>query len=321
MLRGMRVQNRHRTRRTGRTVVVTTTAAVVLAGGGVIAGVHALARPPAQAPVRPAAPAASSTGAAQPTGEGAESVEPVETGAPAADRDQQLSDALGSVAGATDADFSVAVLDTASGARAVYGSGTYDTASIVKVDILAALLLRAQDAGRGLTAEEKASAGVMIEQSDNDAATVLWHAVDGAEGLAEANERLGLTGTVGGDGDLWGLTRTTAADQLRLLRAVIGDDSPLDAGSRTYLRGLMGRISTGQDWGVTAAAATASDTELKNGWLQRSTTGLWDINSIGRVAADGNTYLVAVLSSGNLTQAAGIALAEDVARAAVGAFR
>ncbi|MDF9812216.1 serine hydrolase [Streptomyces sp. SPB162] len=244
----------------------------------------------------------------------------MEPEAAAADRDQELSDALGTVAGATSADFSVAVLDTASGAQAVYGSGTYDTASIVKVDILAALLLRAQDAGRELTAQEKASATVMIEQSDNDAATALWHAVDGAEGLAEANERLGLTGTVGGDGDLWGLTRTTAADQLRLLRAVFGDDSPLDAGSRTYLTGLMGRISTGQDWGVTAAAAAGSDTALKNGWLRRSTTGLWDINSIGRVDADGNTYLVAVLSSGNLTLAEGIALAEDVARAAVGAF-
>ncbi|MEU3465861.1 serine hydrolase [Streptomyces sp. NPDC006733] len=314
----MRAQNRHRTRRTGRTVVIATAAAVVLAGGGAIAGVHALARTPAGAVVRPAAPAASSTGAAQPAAEGVESVEPE---ASAADRDQELSDALGTVAGAAGADFSVAVLDTASGAQAVYGDGTYDTASIVKVDILAALLLRAQDAGRELTAQEKAYAAVMIEQSDNDAATVLWHAVDGAQGLAEANERLGLTGTVGGDGDLWGLTRTTAADQLRLLRAVFGDDSPLDAASRTYLRELMGRISAGQDWGVTAAAASASDSALKNGWLRRSTTGLWDINSIGQVTADGTTYLVAVLSGGHLTQAAGIALAEDVARAAVGAFR
>ncbi|MCZ4118304.1 serine hydrolase [Streptomyces sp. H39-S7] len=310
----MRAQNRHRTRRTGRTAIIATIAAVVLAGGGVIAGVHAMARPPAGAVARPAVPAASSTGTEQPAGEGARSVD-------IADRDEQLSDALGAVAGATAADFSVAVLDTASGAQAVYGNGTYDTASIVKVDILAALLLRAQDAGRDLTAQEKAYATVMIEQSDNEAATALWHAVDGADGLAEANERLGLTGTVGGDGDLWGLTRTTAADQLRLLRAVFGDDPPLDAGSRAYLRGLMERISVGQDWGVTAAAETASDTALKNGWLRRTTTGRWDINSIGRVAADGNTYLVAVLSSGHLTQAAGIALAEDVAQAAVGAFR
>lgn len=313
MLVGMRPHNRHRTRHTGRTVIIATIAAVVLAGGGVVAGVHAMARPPAQAQVRPAA----SSDAAQPAGEGGESVQ---TGASAADRDQELSDALGTMADATDADFSVAVLDTASGAQAVYGDGTYDTASIVKVDILAALLLTAQDAGRGLTAAEKANATVMIEQSDNDAATALWHSVGRADGLAEANERLGLTGTEGGDGDLWGLTRTTAADQLRLLQAVFGDDSPLEDTSRTYLQGLMGRISDGQDWGVTAAAVPASDTALKNGWLQRSTTGLWDINSIGQVATDRSTYLVAVLTSGNTTQAAGIALAEDVAQAAVGAF-
>ena len=51
---------------------------------------------------------------------------------------------------------SVAVLDMDSGASAVYGEGAFDTASIVKVDILAALLLQAQDAGRQLTAAEKA---------------------------------------------------------------------------------------------------------------------------------------------------------------------
>lgn len=312
----MRPHNRHRTRRTGRTVIIATAAAAVLAGGGVMAGVHAMARPPAQTAAQVAA-AAPAAGATQPSEEPVETVQPEAT---AVNLDGALSDALGTVADGTDADFSVAVLDTASGAQAVYGDGAYDTASIVKVDILAALLLRAQDAGRELTAQEKAYATVMIEKSDNDAATALWHTIGLADGLADANERLGLTGTDGGDGELWGLTRTTAADQLALLSAVFGDESPLDAASRTYLRGLMQRISAGQDWGVTAAAATASDSALKNGWLRRSTTGLWDINSIGRVATDGNTYLVAVLTSGNATQAAGIALAEDVARAAVGAF-
>ncbi|WP_328885428.1 hypothetical protein [Streptomyces sp. NBC_00316] len=61
-------------------------------------------------------------------------------------------------------------------------------------------------------------------------------------------------------------------------------------------------------------------TALKNGWLPRTATGLWDINSIGRVSSGGRTYYVAVLSDGNRTRAAGIETVEDAARAAVAAF-
>lgn len=233
-----------------------------------------------------------------------------------------LADALGPVADGSAADFSVAVLDTRSGARGVYGDGSYDTASIVKVGILAALLLKAQDEGRQLTARERSYATVMIEHSDNDAATSLWKTIGGADGLDAAHRRLGLTRTRGGDGGRWGLTRTTAADQLKLLTAVFGGagagGSALSERSRAYLRSLTGRISDGQSWGVSAAAdGTGNGTRLKNGWLPRSTTGLWDVNSIGQVTAGGRTYLVAVLSDGSKDMDSGVALVEKAARAAV----
>ena len=234
------------------------------------------------------------------------------------DRDALLAEAVGDIAVEAGARVSVAVLDTDSGDSAVYGRGAFDTASIVKVDILAALLLRVQDAGRGLTRRERTYAEAMIRDSDNASATALWKAIGGARGLAEANGRFGLTGTEGGDGPLWGLTRTTAADQLVLLRQVFGDGpdgSALDEGSREYLRGLMRDIAAGQDWGVSAAGPVGF--ALKNGWLPRSTTGLWDVNSIGRVVVDGRARLVAVLSDGNSTMAGGIALVEAVAKAAV----
>ncbi|MGW3241222.1 serine hydrolase [Streptomyces sp. NPDC001070] len=229
-----------------------------------------------------------------------------------------LEKALRGVSGDPRARYSVAVLDTASGARAVRGDGLYDTASIVKVDILAALLLQVQDAGRQLTAQEKARAEVMIENSDNTAATALWRAIGRGPGLDAANRRLGLTSTTAGSGLLWGLTRTTAADQLTLLQRVFGSDGVLDPASRAYVRRLMGQVSAAQVWGVPSAADGSY--EVKNGWLQRSSTGLWDINSIGRVRAGGRTYLVAVVSRGSATQAAGVSLVERAARAAVEAF-
>ncbi|MFI1506387.1 serine hydrolase [Streptomyces sp. NPDC020597] len=236
--------------------------------------------------------------------------------APEEDHDALLASAMGSVTVPGGAAVSVAVLAMDSGAAAVYGGSAFDTASIVKVDILAALLLQAQDAGRRLTAAEKAYAVAMIEDSDNDSASALWRSIGTAEGLDAANERFGLTDTTGGEGMLWGLTRTTAADQLTLLRQVFGDTSELSEASRTYVRGLMGRIAAGQQWGV-SAAADGSSWALKNGWLPRSATGLWDVDSIGRVTAGGRDYLVAVLSNGNATQAAGISLVETVARTAV----
>lgn len=227
------------------------------------------------------------------------------------DLDAELAGALAPLTGG--ADVSVAVLDTASGAGAVYGDGAYDTASIVKVDILAALLLLAQDEGRELNGAEHAWAEAMIRRSDNTSATELLKTVGGAEGLDAANERLGLSGTTAAHA--WGLTQTTATDQVRLLEAVFGTDSELSETSRAYLTELMGEVRADQRWGVSAAGSGAA---LKNGWMPRTTTGLWDINSIGRVESGGSTYLVAVLSRGHATKEAGVALVESVAKAAVG---
>ncbi|WP_189264761.1 serine hydrolase [Streptomyces fuscichromogenes] len=245
------------------------------------------------------------------------SVEPVTE--PAVDRDALLSSAMGKVTVPSGAKVSAAVLDLDSGDSAAYGDSAFDTASIVKVDILATLLLQAQDAGRHLTATEKAYATKMIENSDNTSASELWDIIGKASGLDAANKRFGLTGTEGGDGALWGLTQTTAADQLTLLQQVFGDDSKLSEASRTYLQGLMRTVESDQRWGV-SAAADGSAFALKNGWLARSTTGLWDVNSIGRVTVAGTDYLVAVLSKGTVSQARGISLVEAAAKAAVSSF-
>jgi hypothetical protein len=223
--------------------------------------------------------------------------------------DAGLADALRGTAG----HLSVAVLDTATGATASYGDDVFVTASIVKVDILAALLRQSDGA---LTAAQRTAAALMIENSDNDAATELFEAVGGADGLDEANAAFGLTATTAGTDGYWGLTATTAADQLRLLQVVFGTDDTLGAASRSYLQGLMGRIAVDQDWGV-SAADDGGDPRLKNGWLPRTESGAWVINSIGRVVHDGRQVLVAVLSDGSATEQDGIDLVESAASAAV----
>ncbi|MFF7451372.1 MULTISPECIES: serine hydrolase [unclassified Streptomyces] len=312
-----RARRGHRARARRHTLMSTALASVAIVGATAGGTVYVQARAHSGT-----ASVSSSTSPTVGSAGGEATVEPVAEASaePVADLDALLADAMAAVTVPDAAELSVAVLELDSGQSATYGDGVFDTASIVKVDILAALLLQAQDDGRQLTAAEKSYASAMIESSDNASASALWRLIGAAEGLDAANERLGLTGTEGGDGMLWGLTRTTAADQLTLLRQVFGDGSELREASRTYLRTLMGRIAADQHWGV-SAAADGSAWALKNGWLPRSTTGLWDINSIGRVTtANGTDCLVVVLSNGNATKERGIALVEAAARAAVSVF-
>ncbi|MFI8852787.1 serine hydrolase [Streptomyces sp. 891-h] len=200
-------------------------------------------------------------------------------------------------------------------------------ASVMKVHILAALLLRVRGT-REVTPQERTWAAAMIERSDNEAANALWRAAGGAEGVAAAGRLLGLADTRPAEDGRWGLTTTTAADQLALLRAVHGRGpraQVLTPRERLWVRELMRGVVPSQRWGVTAAgdsagtAPGAAADEVKNGWLPRTATGLWVINSVGRVTVAGRPWLLAVLSDGHPTAEEGIAAVEEAARAAVGA--
>jgi hypothetical protein len=216
--------------------------------------------------------------------------------------------------------FAAGVIDVATGAVAAYHGGRrFHTASVVKVDILAALLLQHQRAGRPLSRRERALAAEMIENSDDLAATVLWDTIGRADGLRTANRQLGLRQTTPGTGICWGLTSTTVDDQLRLLADLTSRNSPLSAQSRSYELGLMRHVAAHQAWGVTAAATPGTPAAVKNGWLPGSST-TWVINSIGVIYDHGQEILVAVLSRGQPSESAGIAQAEAAARAVVSAI-
>lgn len=206
------------------------------------------------------------------------------------------------------------VSDLDTGQTAAYGAQDFRfaTASIVKVDILATLLL--QNSGQ-LTDRQRSLASAMIRSSSNGAATTLWRQIGQAKGLAVANAQLGLTATVGGKGGRWGETTTTAADQLQLLRTVFTDQSPLDADSRTYIQSLMGGVVADQDWGVSAAdSRDGSKYQVKNGWLPWLQGRGWAINSIGSVEHQGRRLLVVALAGGQPTKETGIEAVEQVAR-------
>ena len=182
------------------------------------------------------------------------------------------------------------------------------------------MLYQDQQGGTSPSSDEQDLITQMIEASSNDAALDLYNDEGGASAITAANKVFGLTDT-DVDEDAFGDTTTTVNDQVQLLRQVFTADSALSSANRQYIQGLMGGVEEDERWGVSAAADDSSDDAtdyaLKNGWLPRSATNLWEINSIGEVEHDGREYLVAVLSANNQTMDDGVDVVQNVAKAAV----
>ncbi|MBO1335411.1 serine hydrolase [Streptomyces sp. VRA16 Mangrove soil] len=189
----------------------------------------------------------------------------------------------------------------------------YDSASIVKVLMMEATLRRAENRDRPLTRWERGNVRPMIRSSDNTAASRLWNDL-GHPYLAATLHRAGTTRTSLGPYGYWGLTRTTAADQMRLLAALTGPRSFLSAGSRAYGLKLMSEVQKNQRWGVPAGMPRGLRAHLKNGWLPRATHG-WRIHSIGAFTGAGRSYRIAVLSHDNPSMKYGVRTVERVAQA------
>jgi hypothetical protein len=211
----------------------------------------------------------------------------------------------------------VAVTDLTTGAQASFSDGghMFITGSIVKLDILSTMLYQDQQAGITMSASDQSYATTMIENSNNDSANSLFFAEGGVAAITAANKAFGLTGTT--VEYHWGTTTTDPTEQMKLLKQVFTPDSVLSAASRTYIQGLMSKVETDQQWGVSAAASPGTSFMLKNGWLPDSVTGLWTINSIGEVTYDGHLLLIAVQTDDESTDmTTGVDFVQQIAAAA-----
>jgi beta-lactamase class A len=186
----------------------------------------------------------------------------------------------------------------------------FDSASVVKVTILGALLRQAQDQRRHLTRTEEARAWAMITRSDNGAASALWAEL-GPGYLQRFLNLARMTHTVLGPDGLWGLTRITAADETLLLRLLLAKNPVLEMSSRNYALSLMAHVIASQRWGVPAGAPASLTAHVKNGWLPLATHG-WRIHSIGCFTGHGGGYSIVVLTQDNPTMAYGIDTIEAI---------
>jgi beta-lactamase class A len=208
-----------------------------------------------------------------------------------------------------------AVYDVETGRSWRLGPGRPQAAaSVVKLDILETLLAE-QGHGAGLGAGAQSLAEQMMEDSDNAAATSLWYQAGGPARIGLFNTAAGLSQTAlsscvicrGFAWPGWGLSTTTPADQIALLRKLITPSTLLTATERAYALSLMENVTPAQRWGVSGGVPAHVTVALKNGWLPlEGTDGDWQINSVGWVAGGGRNYLMAVLTTGNPTEQYGI---------------
>jgi Beta-lactamase enzyme family len=213
----------------------------------------------------------------------------------------------------------------------VYHRGVLEyTASIVKVEIMGTLLHRAQTTGQPLTSTEQSELNAMIEVSDNNAASSLLDDVGGPPAVQQFDNLAGLTDTTphatappipGTPWPAWGLTSTTARDQVALVKRFVFPNKVLTGASRAQGLTLMKSVEVGQNWGVSGGVLPGTTVALKNGWIQfpdalpdATVPGGWQINSIGWIKGHGRDYVLAVLTNNDSSEQYGIDTIQDISQ-------
>jgi beta-lactamase class A len=207
----------------------------------------------------------------------------------------------------------IRVEDVRTGVECRYNEGHRShSASVVKATILAALLYWRQNTHTSLTSTEKREATLMIEDSDNNAATYLWNDV-GRTRLSQFVKAATMTETEL-NWSAWGLSEITARDELQLMRLLTEHNSVLTDASRAYELNLMNHVVSYERWGVPAGAPSGLTVYVKNGWLNDPV--LWVINSIGAIEGHGRNYKMAILTYNNPNEQYGINTVQAIAEAA-----
>lgn len=217
---------------------------------------------------------------------------------------EQLQDSWEQAMNQRDGQVAIAVYDLRSNQTAHWetpGSDTFATASIVKYSILVEALRQCQERSETLDGYNLEEATIMIQQSDNAAAEYLWNQVGGTSMMQNLFDTLNMKNTEAMPS--WGVTKTTALDQLEILKQLTSLSTTLNASSIAQMNTILDGVEADQHWGVSSSVPANTTIRLKNGWLDDSSTGneyantsSWTVNSIGNVDS---LYLIAILSEGN----------------------
>ena len=185
------------------------------------------------------------------------------------------------------------------------------TASVFKVLVMAGTLLEAQTDSREVTDWETSQLTQMITRSANSPVRALWRSFGASPWFRDQGQLFGLdeTAIAADGGSSWGGTRTSASDQVDLLRQVLlGEWGSLNKSSRQTALSLMKSVVPEQAWGVSAGVPHTWTVSQKNGFAGSI------VNSMGWLDEPGESqgYVVAILTRGWPNQLSGIDVVEQI---------
>jgi len=175
------------------------------------------------------------------------------------------------------------------------GDERFELASVAKIYILVAYLDRLAQEGRGPGPEEYEAVRAMIEYSDNDSATSLFHAVGGADGINTFLAAHSLSLIEPALDGSWGSMRASPIQLGEfLVRLYFGE--VLDVSQTSLSFALLGNVIEEQSWGVGAVggASAVDEVYLKNGWLPGEEG--WLVNSVGLLKSTNRTFVLVFMS-------------------------
>lgn len=155
-------------------------------------------------------------------------------------------------------ELTAAAYDTATGCwHHLHLGRTLTTASVIKAQVLGAVLLRAQDERRGLTSWERSQIGPMIRYSFNPETSALYGHVGSVSGMQASDARLGVTSTA--HTATFGLTSSTAVDRTRVALRLLWGGGGLHQAGRDVAWSYLTDVHPLQQWGISAGAGIRPD--------------------------------------------------------------
>ena len=200
---------------------------------------------------------------------------------------------------------SFAVVDEGGRLRGDHVDRLHNSASVVKVMFMVALLRQPDVRHDALTSAEKRLLGPMIKRSDNQAADAVYNRV-GEPALYRLAKDAGMSRFT--TQPTWGLSTITAQEQVRFFHRL---ERFVPKRHRGYAMNLLTKIVASQRWGIPPAAPEGWRLHFKGGWSGRPS---WRVNQVMLLRKPPRRFSVAILTSEQPSKEYGQDSIEGVAR-------
>ena len=200
---------------------------------------------------------------------------------------------------------SFAVVDESGKLRGDHPGRVHNSASVVKVAFMVALLREPDVRKDALTDSERALLEPMIRRSDNQSATAIYNRV-GEAALYRLARDAGLDHFT--TQPTWGLTTITPGSHARFFNRL---ESYIPKRHRSYAMRLLTEIVPSQRWGIPEFAPDGWRLHFKGGWSGRPN---WRINQVMALREPPRRFSVAILTRDQPSKEYGQATIEGVAK-------